>query len=288
LHPRPRLSTKGARERCAPSFGPPSDPVHAQTGHADAGQAPPPFAPAPSPFARALRLVHARTGYANAGPHGTRHTPFAPAPPFMRERTRGRRGTAGQAPPRPPLLPPPLSAPVYARTGHANGGAHRKGHPPFAHKGAGGKVRPSLFCPPFHPRSSNRTRKRVRAGQSPRGDTQTGEREVAPPPLCTKGQANRGLHANPEAVPSSGLRADPEAPPPFAPSDPACAQRGTNRDRGNGKGCLHPFPPPACLRAEGERRCEGAETGGCTFTLPIVGRGTWTKIVFVVYVTYSY
>src|SRR6266702_7211589 len=107
LHPCPHLSTKGAWERCAPSFRPPSDPVHTRTGHADVGQAPPPFAPAPSPFARTLCLVHTRTGYVNVGPHGTRHTPFAPVPPFMREWTRGCRGTTGQAPTPPPPFPPP-------------------------------------------------------------------------------------------------------------------------------------------------------------------------------------
>src|SRR6266702_8992674 len=80
------------------------------------------YAPLPPPFAS----VHARTGHANAGPHGARHPPFAPASPFTRERGAAQEGRA----PFFALAPvcaqrgagryAPLLAPLPAPTGHTD------------------------------------------------------------------------------------------------------------------------------------------------------------------------
>src|SRR6266702_4032921 len=81
---------------CAPS------PSSARNRHK--GRVMPPFCapqerytPLPPPFAP----VHAQTGHANAGPHGARHPPFAPVSPFTRERGAAQEGV------RPPLCPRP-------------------------------------------------------------------------------------------------------------------------------------------------------------------------------------
>src|SRR6266702_8637029 len=63
--------------------------------------------------APALRPVHARTGLANAGPHGTRHTP--PLPPCPRLCANGEPHRKGA---RPPLS---LPAPVCTQRGRGNG-----------------------------------------------------------------------------------------------------------------------------------------------------------------------
>src|SRR6266702_4846306 len=113
---------------CAPS---PSSARNAHKGRATSPFCAPRerYAPLPPPFAP----VHARTGHANAGPHGARHPPFAPASPFTRERGAAQEGHA-------PLLPPP----------------------PFARKGA------REGMPPFCPRSrANRTRGRGTARDKP-------------------------------------------------------------------------------------------------------------------------
>ncbi len=73
----------------------------------------PPLLPPPPICAPALRPVHARTGLANAGPHGTRHTP--PLPPCPRLCANGEPHRKGA---RPPLS---LPAPVCAQRGRGKG-----------------------------------------------------------------------------------------------------------------------------------------------------------------------
>src|SRR6266702_2946007 len=100
-------------------------------------------------------------------------------------------------------------------------------------------------------------------GQPPRGDTQMGEWEVVPPPLCTKGQANQGLHANLEVVPLSGLCADLKVLlPPFCTLQPCLCAKGHKLGLHKWEGVPSPFSPSACLCTEGKHRCEGAKWEG--------------------------
>jgi len=169
-----------------------------------------------------------------AGPRDKPHPalPFCrpPSPlPFTRERGTRTGAHTGRGTPRlrtkapgeryaPPFFVPPST--LVHQTGRESGSA-RDNPPGATHKRGSGKWRP-LPC--------------VRRGKRTGGCTQT--RRRCPPLACVQ------------------TRKRPS--PPFAPSDPACAQRGTNRDRGNGKGCLHPFPPP-CLFA----RRRGTQMRGC-------------------------